>query len=214
LLVVSAIYDDRYGLGYLDFSKPGEMVKVKVEGINHSGIGEMENISHLKGTHYLVQYNIDGCSWLYEGYYNENKQILNLKHVLVGSDDLSEGVLEHVSYDREEDRFIVSFSTAVSPTQIYTIEGKQREFIVMHTDERLLGISEDILSAGEDASYTSFDGTKISARLYRPSIMLGFTGPRPVVYYIHGGPQGQERPDFSWFSMPLIEYLTINRIVS
>jgi dipeptidyl aminopeptidase/acylaminoacyl peptidase len=31
-----------------------------------------------------------------------------------------------------------------------------------------------------------------------------------VVYYIHGGPQSQERPDFAWFSMPLIQYLTLN----
>jgi dipeptidyl aminopeptidase/acylaminoacyl peptidase len=29
------------------------------------------------------------------------------------------------------------------------------------------------------------------------------------VYYIHGGPQGQERPDFAWFSMPLIQFLTL-----
>ncbi len=29
------------------------------------------------------------------------------------------------------------------------------------------------------------------------------------MYYIHGGPQGQERPDFSWFSMPLIQFLTV-----
>ena len=38
---------------------------------------------------------------------------------------------------------------------------------------------------------------------------LGYKGARPLVYYIHGGPQGQERPDFAWFSMPLIEYLTL-----
>jgi dipeptidyl aminopeptidase/acylaminoacyl peptidase len=31
-----------------------------------------------------------------------------------------------------------------------------------------------------------------------------------LVYYIHGGPQGQERPDFAWFSMPLIQYLILN----
>ncbi len=42
-----------------------------------------------------------------------------------------------------------------------------------------------------------------------PSEKLGFSGKRPVIYYIHGGPQGQERPDFSWFSMPLIQYLTL-----
>ena len=30
-----------------------------------------------------------------------------------------------------------------------------------------------------------------------------------MVYYIHGGPQSQERPDFAWFSMPLIQFLTL-----
>jgi dipeptidyl aminopeptidase/acylaminoacyl peptidase len=29
-----------------------------------------------------------------------------------------------------------------------------------------------------------------------------------VVFYVHGGPQGQERPNFAWFSMPLIQTLT------
>jgi dipeptidyl aminopeptidase/acylaminoacyl peptidase len=43
-----------------------------------------------------------------------------------------------------------------------------------------------------------------------PSVDLGFTGPRPVILYVHGGPQGQERPDFAWFSMPLIQFLTLN----
>lgn len=31
-----------------------------------------------------------------------------------------------------------------------------------------------------------------------------------MVFYIHGGPQGQERPDFAWFSMPLIQFFTLN----
>jgi dipeptidyl aminopeptidase/acylaminoacyl peptidase len=29
------------------------------------------------------------------------------------------------------------------------------------------------------------------------------------VYYIHGGPQSQERPNFAWFSMPLIQILAL-----
>jgi dipeptidyl aminopeptidase/acylaminoacyl peptidase len=43
-----------------------------------------------------------------------------------------------------------------------------------------------------------------------PADDLGYEGPRPLVYYIHGGPQGQERPDFAWFSMPFIQYLTLS----
>jgi pimeloyl-ACP methyl ester carboxylesterase len=209
LLMSSAIFDDKYSLGYLDLAQPGELLPVKVEGVIHTGLGELEMVSHLKGTHYLVKYNIDGCSWLYEGIYNESKRVMTLKYALVGDGDLASGVLEHTYYDKNGDRFTISFSTATSPTQIYTIEGKQRDLIVMHTNEMLLGIPDDLLAEGEDASFTSFDGTRISARLYRPAEALGFKGARPLVYYIHGGPQGQERPDFAWFSMPLIEYLTL-----
>ena len=65
--------------------------------------------------------------------------------------------------------------------------------------------------AGEDASFTSL---RRPAHLGRgstcPPPTLGFAGPRPLVYYVHGGPQGQERPDFAWFSMPLIQFLTLN----
>ena len=209
LLMVTAIFDDKYSLGYLSLYQPGELQPVKVEGAAHTGLGEMESITHLKGSRYLVQYNIDGCSWLYEGIYNESKQVIKLTYCLVGDEDLADGVLEHVYYDKSGDRIAVSFSTATSPTQIYSIEGKQRDLIVMHTNEMLLGIPADLLSAGEDASFSSFDGTRISARLYRPAEGLGYKGARPLVYYIHGGPQGQERPDFAWFSMPLIEYLTL-----
>jgi len=71
-------------------------------------------------------------------------------------------------------------------------------------------VPHEWMSQGEDASFTSFDGLRVSARLYLPAAPLGITGPRPLVYYIHGGPQGQERPDYTWFSMPLIQFLTLN----
>ena len=67
----------------------------------------------------------------------------------------------------------------------------------------------ELLSAGEDASFESHDGLRVSARLYLPSPELGYEGPRPLVYYVHGGPQSQERPNFAWFSMPLIQILTL-----
>jgi len=209
VLVTSALFDDKYSLGVIDLSKPGEIQAVQLEGLLHTGAGEMNGLSHLKGTHYTVCFNIDGCSWDYEGIYNEVKRVMTLKHTLVGEGDLSDGKLESIFYDKKADRFVLSFSTAISPTQIYTVEGKDRETIVMHTEERILGIPDTHLSKGEGASFTSFDGTRISARLYLPAAALGFTGPRPLVYYIHGGPQSQERPDFAWFSMPIIQFLSL-----
>jgi pimeloyl-ACP methyl ester carboxylesterase len=210
LLFSTALFSDTYGLGYFPLSDPETIKPVPVRGAIHTGSGEFERLQHLKENRYLLQYNIDGCSWLYEGAFNEDELVMDLDAVICGQGELSNGVLESVYYDKDGDRYALSFSTATSPTQIYTVEGKDRMTLVQHTNERILGIPEEWLSPGEDASYDSYDETRVSARLYLPSEILGFTGPRPLVYYVHGGPQGQERPDFAWFSMPLIQFLTIN----
>ena len=208
-IVTSSVFEDTYSLGFIDFKKPSELTPVKLKGVAHQGVGEMENIIHLAGDRYAVTFNIDGCSWAYEGVFNEEKLTMNLKYVIVGEEPFDGGMMEHLDYDKVEDMFTISFSTATSPTQIYSIEGKSRKDLYRHTEERILGISESLLSKGEDASFKSHDGLRVSARLYMPAKALGFKGPRPVVYYIHGGPQGQERPDFAWFSMPLIQFLTL-----
>ncbi len=208
-IVTSSVFDDAYSLSFIDFKKPGVMTPVKLKGVVHQGIGEMENITHAMGDRYIVTYNIDGCSWAYEGVFDESKLTMNLKHVLVGREPFESGVLEHIDHDKVEDIYTVSFSTAVSPTQIYTIEGAKRRDLFRHTNEKILGIPEELLSKGEDASFPTHDGLRVSARLYLPAKSLGYKGPRPVVYYIHGGPQSQERPNFAWFSMPLIQFLTL-----
>ena len=208
-VVVSSVFEDTFGLGYLQFKKPGQMSAVKVSGLVHKGMGELTRLHHLFDDHYLVEYDIDGCSWAYEAVFLEDRLEMRCKHVLVGKRPMEMGKLEHLDHDEDGDVFAITFSTATSPTQIYTIEGKGRGRTKVHTQERILGISRGELAAGEDASYVSYDGLRVSARLYLPAKRLGYEGPRPVVYYIHGGPQGQERPDFAWFSMPLIQFLTL-----
>jgi pimeloyl-ACP methyl ester carboxylesterase len=210
LLVLSALFADTYSFGYLDLDQPGVIRPVEVSGIRHVGTGETVKISHLGENRYALEYNIESASWLYEASFDLGSVRLTIEHTLCGSGDISNGVLEHCMYDRKTDRFALSYSTATSPTQIYTIEGKDRGQITRHTNERVLGIGSDLLAMGEDASFISYDGTKIPARLYLPAESLHFNAPRPLVYYIHGGPQGQERPDFAWFSMPLIQFLTLN----
>jgi pimeloyl-ACP methyl ester carboxylesterase len=210
LLFITSLFVDTYGLGYLDLAHPSTVQPVAISGVQHSGMGELVKLKHLREAHYLLEYNIDGCSWLYEGTCDEPSLSMRLERVLCGRGKLATGTLEAVAYDKASDCFALSFSTATSPSQLYTIEGNQREVVRQHTRERVLGLSEGWLSPGEDASFTSYDGLRISARLYLPAPALGYEGPRPLVYYIHGGPQGQERPDFTWFSMPLIQYLTLS----
>ena len=209
LLFFTSLFSDTYGLGFMDLADPANPVAVTIEGEVHAGSGELVELTHVRDDVYLVCYNIDGCSWLYEGRFDEDALMMKLERALVGQGELKDGVLEHYRYDRDGDRYALSFSTATSPTQIYIIEGATRDRVTRQTRERVLGIPSDMLSPGEDASFESYDGLRVSARLYLPPESLGFEGPRPLIYYLHGGPQSQERPDFAWFSMPLIQFLTL-----
>ena len=208
LLFISALYDDHYGLTYLPLAQPDAVQPVTIRGLAHSGTGELVNLKHCSGSHYILVYNIDGCSWVYEGNFAEGVRRFDVQRVLVGRGDLAGGVLESIDYDSGSGRYALSFSTATSPSQLHIIDPQGH--VSRSTDERILGIDPHLLSQGEDASYTSHDGLRVSARLYLPAAELGFKGKRPVVFYIHGGPQSQERPDFTWFSMPLIQFLTLN----
>ena len=210
LLFTTALFSDTYGLGYLDLGDAREAKPVTIAGEVHAGTGELVGLDDVEGNRYLVQYNIDGCSWLYEGEFDESTLTMKLTSVLCGQGGLSDGVLESVYHDKTSDTFSLAFSTATTPTQMFTVGGKDRGTIVPHTRERVLGIPVEWLSPGEDASFTSHDGTRVSARLYLPSPAMKLEGPRPLVYYVHGGPQSQERPDFAWFSMPIIQFLTLN----
>jgi pimeloyl-ACP methyl ester carboxylesterase len=210
LVFSTSLFEDTYGLGTFDLANPTDVKPVTILGTVHQGQGEFEGIGHLKDDRFTLHYNIDGCTWVYEGSYDPKTLTFQVRQILVGQGQLSNGKLESIAYDKIGDRFALAYSTATSPTQIYTIECDQRNIIKRHTNEKILGLSQEMMSPGEDASFVSYDGLRISARLYMPAPASGFEGPRPVVYYIHGGPQSQERPDFAWFSMPLIQFLTMN----
>jgi len=210
LVFITAMFEDTFGLGYLDLGAGGGIKRVTVTGAAHTGVGELVNLDDVSDNRYTLVYNIDGASWVYEGEFDESALTMRLTHVIAGQGELANGVLHAVDYDAVTDSFSMSFSTALSPTQLYTVSGVDRKTVTRHTDEKVLGIPVDLLSSGEDASFISHDGLRTSARLYLPAPALGFEGKRPLVYYVHGGPQSQERPDFSWFSMPLIQFLTLN----
>lgn len=210
LLVNTMLFNDAYGPALLPLDDPQAIRPVTINGLVHTGEGELEDIEHLAGNRYELHFNIDACSWLYEAVYDAETETVNVQHVLCGQGQLSDGVLKGANYDPDQDKFVLSFTTATSPTQIYTLGGKNRDEITRLTDEQVLGLPDGILSPGEDASFISHDGLRISARLYLPDDTLPFEPPYPLVYYVHGGPTSQEHPDFAWFSMPLIQFLTLN----
>jgi dipeptidyl aminopeptidase/acylaminoacyl peptidase len=83
-------------------------------------------------------------------------------------------------------------SSASSPGDAYSIDittGKLARWTMSET-----AVKTEAFPEPELVRWKSFDGKMISGFLYRPPVK--FTGKRPVLIEIHGGPEGQSRPDF------------------
>lgn len=65
--------------------------------------------------------------------------------------------------------------------------------------------NSDVLPPPEIITWKSFDGLPITGVYYRPPAR--FTGPRPVLINIHGGPDDRERPRFLGYSNYLVNEL-------
>lgn len=63
------------------------------------------------------------------------------------------------------------------------------------TTSELGGLNPKTFAEPELVSWKAFDGRQITGFLYRPD-PAKFPGKRPVVVDIHGGPEGQARPEF------------------
>lgn len=217
LIFKTTLHQDLGGIGYLDLDTPDQIHPVDIKGLKHQGIGQLGDFEHVSGNRYVLSYNVDGVTWVYEAELQSKPLQIQVIRVIVGEAPLDQGVELGIDWyiDKNQNpptiQYVAAFTTATEPSQLYLIPPASADQPVMKvSNERILGIPHEYLSPGEDASYNSFDGLRVSARLYLPSDALQISPPYPLVLYVHGGPQGQERPDFTWFSMPLIQFLTLN----
>jgi dipeptidyl aminopeptidase/acylaminoacyl peptidase len=84
-------------------------------------------------------------------------------------------------------------STARTPFDVYSVDvttGKLERW----TESETGGLNPASFSEPELVRWKTFDGRTISGFLYKPAAR--FTGPRPVIVIIHGGPESQSRPGF------------------
>lgn len=84
-----------------------------------------------------------------------------------------------------------NMSTAKSPSDVYSIDVTTGKF-TRWTQSETGGINTAGFADPELIKWKSFDGTEISGFLYKPPAK--FTGKRPVIVNIHGGPEGQSFP--------------------
>ncbi len=122
---------------------------------------------------------------------------LNVRDLKTGKDVKLEaapvGVLEGLKFREQSDELGFSLSTPQQPYDAYSVElpsGKLTRWTTGETG----GISYADAKSPELVHWKASDGLTISGFLYPPPAK--FTGRRPVMIEIHGGPEGQSRPDF------------------
>ncbi|WP_147202953.1 S9 family peptidase [Segetibacter aerophilus] len=103
------------------------------------------------------------------------------------------GVYANLSFHKDSKHLLVSVNTAQNPADLYVIStsnGKTERW----TESEMGGIAPGALRSADLVKWKSFDGKEISGFYYKPAAK--FTGKRPIIINIHGGPEGQSLPVF------------------
>jgi len=114
---------------------------------------------------------------------NKYKQVTTLPTGLIGGMD----------WHNDNKTLGFSFVTATTSSDVYELNSTTQQ-LTRWTESELGGMNLDGIEAPRLIKWKSFDGLEISGFLYKAN--KKFTGKRPVIINIHGGPEGQSRPGF------------------
>lgn len=120
---------------------------------------------------------------------------------LLKIDGLPEGDITGVNISDSEKLMSFYVSSSKSPSNLFVYNFETKE-VKQLTNTMSKEINPDDLVAGEVIRFKSFDGLEIPSLLYKPKGMK--QGEKvPAVLFIHGGPGGQTRLNYS----PIIQHL-------
>jgi dipeptidyl aminopeptidase/acylaminoacyl peptidase len=115
------------------------------------------------------------------------------------------GVVTSLRWHKNGHELGFSLNNARGPGDVYSLDvatGKVERWTASETAAKTDGFPE-----AELVRWKSFDGKMISGFLYKPP--ANFSGKRPVLVVIHGGPEGQSQPTFLGRSNYLLNELGI-----
>jgi dipeptidyl aminopeptidase/acylaminoacyl peptidase len=102
------------------------------------------------------------------------------------------GVMGGLRWRKDGKELGFTLQTARSQADCYSLEVESGKSQRWTTSES--AVRTEAFTDAELVKWKSFDGKMISGFLYRPPAK--FTGKRPVLVLIHGGPEGQSQPTF------------------
>jgi len=105
---------------------------------------------------------------------------------------LPTGVMGAVHWHKNGQELAFSLNNARGPGDCYSLDVATAKLERWTTSET--AVKTEAFPEAELVRWKSFDGKMISGFLYQPPAK--FTGKRPVLVVIHGGPEGQSQPTF------------------
>ncbi len=198
--------DDKIAYGDAQFSKDGKGIYFTTD----AG-GEFLNLAYLEYAHAqakplfsgaaakwdVVQFHLSQDGKLLA--YLKDEDGVGVLHVysLANQKNLSlpklpVGVVGGLRWHKNNHELAFTLTNARGPGDVYSIDvagGKLERWTNSET-----AVKTDAFPEARLVSWKSFDGKLISGFLYRPPAT--FTGKRPVLVVIHGGPEGQSQPGF------------------
>jgi dipeptidyl aminopeptidase/acylaminoacyl peptidase len=103
------------------------------------------------------------------------------------------GVIGNLKWHENNRDLAFSLDSARSALDVYSLDATSGE-VSRWTESELGGLNPQELAEPELIRWKSFDGREITGFYFRPPAQ--FTGKRPMIIDIHGGPEGQMRPGF------------------
>jgi len=104
------------------------------------------------------------------------------------------GIPANLSWHDNSRDLAFNMISARSSTDVYSLDLKTGK-VERWTESETGGLNPSTFVEPQLVKLKSFDGTPISAFVYRPDPQK-FPGKRPVILSIHGGPESQSRPGF------------------
>lgn len=108
--------------------------------------------------------------------------------------DLPLGVVRDMDISPDAKKVVLLFGTSRASDTLYELELANGSMNAIE-QSMLGGIAEEDMLEPELIAFESFDGRQIPAWLYKPKTKADSF---PVVLSIHGGPEGQERPNYGY----------------
>ncbi|MEK6289271.1 MAG: alpha/beta fold hydrolase [Acidobacteriota bacterium] len=198
--------EDEY-YDYPQFSKDGKGVYVVTD---HDS--EFRRLAYLDLATRQYKYLSDDIKWDVEEFrlapdgkslaFVSNEDGVSRLHILdtkagkeKAAPSLPVGVISDLQWHSNSVDLAFNLRSRLTPNDVYSVNantGKIDHWYSAATG----GIDFDKLPEPQQITWKSFDGKMISGFLYRPPAT--FTGKRPVIINIHGGPEEQYRPEFGY----------------